>query len=120
MKLGERMDVASLAIKGDTSKEAGIELVEQIVKVLGMHKAHDPICYDYPVNNTGGQGYTYIQPITESFIAFDSWPDFKGAYLIICSCKTVNLNKVNKKIRKLGYKIKQVKANELTLLCRRV
>ncbi len=80
-----------------------------------MNKVHSPTVYKYPVGNCGGQGFTYIQPITESFIAFDSWSDFKGGYLILCSCKTINLNKVSKKIRAMGYIIKQIKANELRL-----
>jgi S-adenosylmethionine/arginine decarboxylase-like enzyme len=115
MKLGERLDVVTLAIKGHCSVVAGTRLVDELVKVLKMNKAHDRITYDYPVGGSGGTGYTMIQPITESFIAFDAWPDFGGAYLIICSCKTVCLNKVTKKIRALGFQVKQIKAHELRL-----
>lgn len=115
MRLGERLDIVTLAIKGHVSVIAGNSLVDQLVKTLGMNKAHESITYDYPVDGSGGTGYTHIQPITESFIAFDAWPDFGGAYLVICSCKTVNLNKVTKKIRACGYKIKQIKAHELRL-----
>ena len=115
MKLGERLDVATFAIKGDFSMFGCIKLVDEIIKVLGMNKVHSPTVYKYPVNDCGGMGFSYIQPITESFIAFDSWSDFNGAYLIMCSCKTINMNKVSKKIRAMGYKIKQVKAHELRL-----
>jgi S-adenosylmethionine/arginine decarboxylase-like enzyme len=115
MKLGERLDVVAITIKGHASAITGQALVEELVKVLGMHKVHEPIFYEYPVEGNGGNGFTYICPITESFIAFDAWPDFGGAYLIICSCKTVSLNKVAKKIRAMGFKIKQIKANELNL-----
>ena len=115
MKLGERLDVVGITLKGDSSIQSCINLVEEIVGALDMHKVHRPTTYHYPVGELGGIGFTYIQPITESFIAIDSWSDFKGAYLIICSCRTVNLNKVSKKIRKMGYRIKQIKANELNL-----
>ena len=115
MKLGERLDVVALTLKGDSGAPAAIELVDSVVDVLGMHKVHKPTWYHYPVNDTGGKGFTYIQPITESFIAFDSWSDFNGGYLIMCSCRTINLNKVCKRIRALGYKIKQMTANELNL-----
>ena len=115
MKLGERMDISAFAIKGDTYHAAAIVLIEAIVSVLKMHKVHDPIMYEYPANGAGGTGFTMIQPITESFVAFDAWPDFKGAYLIICSCKTTNLNRVTKKIRAMGYTIKGICANELRL-----
>jgi len=116
MKLGERLDVVAFTLKGDCSKFGAIKLVDEIIKTLDMHKAHDAVCYKYPLEDgAGGLGFSYIQPITESFICFDSWPDFDGVYLTIESCKTVNLNKVTKKIRACGYKIKQVKSFELRL-----
>ena len=115
MKLGERLDVVALTLKGHFSIVTGTALVEKLVKVLGMHKVHEPVTYEYPVGNCGGFGYTYLQPITESFIALDAWSDFEGAYLIICSCKTIPLNKLTKKIRACGFRIKQIKANELNL-----
>lgn len=115
MELGERMDIVSFALKGDSSRFGASHLIEEIIRTLDMNKAHSAVTYGYPVGNCGGVGFTTIQPITESFVAVDSWPDFKGIYLIICSCRTVNLNKVTKKIRALGYKIKKVCANELRL-----
>ena len=115
MRLGERLDVVALTLKGDSSMKACVEMANALVEVLGMNKVHEPTFYKYPVGNCGGLGFTYIQPITESFIAVDAWSEFNGVYLLICSCKTVNLNKVSKKVRKLGYRIKQVKANELNL-----
>jgi len=109
------MDIVSMAIQGNTTKLAAMNLVEGLVSVLGMSPAHESICYDYPVNNAGGKGFTFIAPITESFIAFDAWPDFNGAYLVICSCKTISLNKVNKKVRAHGYEIMDNNAHELSL-----
>ena len=115
MRLGERLDIVTMTLKGDASMKCCVELVNELVEALGMNKVHEPTFYKYPVDGCGGFGFTYIFPITESFIAVDSWSDFKGMYLIICSCKTVPLNKVSKKIRASGYKIKQVKAHELNL-----
>jgi hypothetical protein len=115
MKLGERLDVVMLTLKGDSSMKSCVTLANELVIVLGMNKVHEPTFYKYPVNGQGGFGFTFIQPISESFIAIDSWSDFEGVYLLICSCKTVNLNKVSKKVRKLGFRIKQIKANELNL-----
>ncbi len=115
MKLGERLDVVTFTIKGDTSKFGCIKLIDEIIVSLGMHKVHSPTCYKYPVGEAGGLGFTFIQPITESFIAFDSWSDFEGAYLILCSCKTINIPRVKKKIRAMGYRIKEHRAHELSL-----
>lgn len=115
MQLGERLDVVMLTIKGDSSKKSCVNLVEEIIVALKMHKVHKPIFYDYPINDKGGVGYTYISPISESFVLIDVWSDFKGAYLILCSCKTICLNRISKKIRSCGYRIKQIYAKELNL-----
>lgn len=115
MKLGEKLEVVGFALKGSTTKGDVIDLADAITKALKMHKAHEPMMYWYPINNLGGLGFTFIQPITESFIAFDAWNDFGGGYLIICSCKNVNLNKINRLVQKMGYKVKKMCANELRL-----
>jgi hypothetical protein len=115
-ELGARMLTVAFSIKGDTSKEMCKELIDEIVRILEMHKAHEPICYNYPVNKTGGFGYTYIQPITESFIAFDAWPDFNGAYLVICSCRLFWVKNILLVLKSFKYKISDVKINELSLV----
>jgi hypothetical protein len=78
MKLGERMDCVDFVVKGDTSRAAAKILVEKLVEICGMKKAHKPICYGYPTNGAGGCGFTYIQPITESCISFLAWADLGG------------------------------------------
>lgn len=114
-KLGSNMTVAAFTVKGNVHRLAAQRVVESVVKTLKMNKAHEPVWYHYPVNNCGGTGFTLIQPITESFIAFDAWPDFKGAYVVICSCKPVDIDKVMGLFKKLNYKVKQSKANYLNL-----
>ena len=47
------------------------------------------IVLPYPVLGRGGVGFTIFQPITTSYIAFDTWPELRGgAILIVCSCRT--------------------------------
>lgn len=100
---GQKIKIGGFAIRGNTNFNNGRILVNKIIEILGMHKAHKPVYYKYPFNGGGGEGFTYIQPITESYIAFDSWPALGGAYLVICSCKSFNFFKVTKAIRELGY-----------------
>jgi S-adenosylmethionine/arginine decarboxylase-like enzyme len=59
-----------------------------------MTPVHKATKYQYPVEGKGGVGFTIFQPITESFMALDAWPDHDGAYLFICSCKDFDKEKV--------------------------
>ena len=114
-KLGERMLIVAFSIKGNTSENMSKVLVQKIMKQIEVKQAHKPITYYYPLEGKGGKGYTHLQPITESFIAFDAWPDFKGAYLIICSCRIFWVRDVIILLKKLKYKILDTKINELSL-----
>lgn len=53
---------------------------------MGMSPVADPAIWHYPIHGAGGNGFTIIQPITDSFLALDVWPHHDGAYLFICSC----------------------------------
>ena len=106
-KLGERMRVVIMSVTGNVSHDVGIELVNEIITAIGMEKAPGNLLSRYPVNGKGGVGYTYFQPITESFITFDAWPDLGGAYLFICSCGSLPLNKVFDSLKKFGLEGKQ-------------
>jgi hypothetical protein len=98
--LGEEMRVLVVVVKGDVSEESGMKLVKELVTEIGMTIAPEQLMCRYPVNGKGGFGYTFFQPLTESFVAFDSWPDLGGGYLFICSCgslpATTALEVVNK------------------------
>ena len=91
---GTKMRVVVLAVKGKVSESVGADMVEELVSVLGMSKAPGSSLCKYPVDGKGGSGYTMFQPITESFIAFDSWPDLSGGYLVICSCGSLDITSV--------------------------
>jgi S-adenosylmethionine/arginine decarboxylase-like enzyme len=116
-RLGENMLVAAFAIRGDVKKETAKVMIDLIMDKIDVLPAHTSITYDYPVGpDKGGVGYTYIQPITESFIAFDAWPDKGGAYFIICSCKPFWLADVIKLIEKFKFQIIDTKVNGLSII----
>jgi hypothetical protein len=83
--LGEKMKVLAVAVKGECGEESGMKLVQELVSTIGMTITKENLLCRYPVDGKGGIGFTFFQPLTESFIAFDSWPMLDGAYLIICS-----------------------------------
>jgi hypothetical protein len=115
-KLGAKMLIASFSIKGDFSDESVcFKLVENIIENIGMTKAPGASACKYPVNGKGGIGYTFFQPITESAIILDAWIEFKGAYLIICSCKLFWISDVVKVIKEFGFEVIETKTDGLTL-----
>jgi hypothetical protein len=114
--LGERMLTVAFSIKGKLSEQGCKLLIKRIMAKIEVSPAHDSITYKYPLKGKGGQGWTFIQPITESFIAYDAWPDYKGAYLIICSCRIFWIRDVISILKKSGYKILDTKINELSLI----
>jgi hypothetical protein len=46
------------------------------------------ILYSYPYEGKGGNGFTLLQPITESMVTWDIWTDHGGGYLFVVSCKS--------------------------------
>ena len=99
-EFGKKMHIAAFAIKGDVSEADVIRLTDAIIARIGMTKAHSPAVFDYPFQDKGGTGFTYCQPITESAILWDTWPDHEGAYLMIHACKDFNAQDVMEEIDK--------------------
>ena len=92
-KLGDKTYSAMFALKGDIELQKCKDLTDTIIKKIGMSKAHESAVFNYPFDGKG-DGYIYIQPIIESFIAWDVWFSLHGAYLTVCSCKAFDVVKV--------------------------
>jgi hypothetical protein len=105
--LGEHLDVVVMSVVGNVGEGVGKKFVEDLVEAIGMTPAPGCSLCRYPVDNKGGNGYTLFQPITESFIAFDSWPDLKGAYLVICSCARFSIRALFDVLEKYNLEGKQ-------------
>jgi S-adenosylmethionine/arginine decarboxylase-like enzyme len=101
-KLGEQIFVVTVPLIGEIKSNDCNKIVDKIIHCIRMSPVHKPTKYKYPANGKGGVGFTFIQPITESFIALDSWPQHNGAYLIICSCKEVKIKKVINCVKKFN------------------
>ena len=108
MELGEKLHCAILAIKGRIEEKQCNEIVKDIIEKIKMHPAYSSVTYNYPVDNKGGVGYTFFQPITESFIAFDAWPDLGGAYLVICSCRDFSVVTVMEAVSNAGFDCREL------------
>ena len=85
--LGEVLYTRSVALRGRLSETKWADFLGELTAALGMNPVYKPAIWKYPVKGLGGTGTTIVQPITESFLALDIWPDHGGAYLMVCSCK---------------------------------
>jgi len=114
-EFGQSMYGSMISLKGEINQEKCEKLTESIIKSIGMEKAYEPAIYNFPLNGKGGKGFTYIQPITESFIAWDVWEDHKGAYLIICSCKDYRLANVIQILRRENIEMESLNNHEMKI-----
>jgi S-adenosylmethionine/arginine decarboxylase-like enzyme len=103
--LGSRLLLAAFAVRGTVDEERAKQIIDSIIETIGVSRAHTAITYPYPIDGKGGTGFTVLQPITESFLAVDSWPDHGGAYVVIASCKWFEVELVRETLQGLGLHI---------------
>src|SRR5437764_6952631 len=93
--LGRSMHFHGFSLAGMLSLERWESLLNDVTNALEMKPAGIPAVWNYPMTcGAGGNGSTMIQPITESFVALDTWPDHNGAYLLVCSCRNFRADAV--------------------------
>jgi S-adenosylmethionine/arginine decarboxylase-like enzyme len=85
--LGLRIRSFGLVLKGQLPETRWLQFLSEVALAIGMNAVGDPAVWTYPVDGKGGTGQTIVLPITESFLALDTWPDHDGAYLFVCSCR---------------------------------
>jgi hypothetical protein len=89
--LGRTMHFHGFSLSGSMENERWRVFLADATAAIDMEPAGDAAEWTYPLaNGAGGTGSTICQPITESFLALDTWPDHGdhgGAYLIVCSCR---------------------------------
>lgn len=85
--LGDRMHTFGLVLHGTLSDSRWLQFLHEVALAIGMSAVADPAVWTYPLDGKGGTGQTIVLPITESFLALDTWRDHSGAYLLVCSCR---------------------------------
>lgn len=86
--LGQRMHAFGVVLHGSLPETRWLEFLHSVAASIGMSAVANPAVWTYPLQDKGGTGQTFVLPITESFLALDTWPDHSGAYLFVCSCKS--------------------------------
>src|SRR5262249_26095768 len=104
--LGRAMHQHSFSLSGVRTPLQWEELLRHICHTIRMCPAGAAATWSYPTGGgKGGYGRTIVQPITDSFLALDTWPDHGGAYLVICSCRRFDPHPLHKLFRDHGLKI---------------
>lgn len=91
VELGKRMHSCGIALRGSLHELIWLELLHAIASAIGMTAVGQPKVWTYPLEGKGGTGQTILLPITESFLALDTWSDHDGAYLFVCSCRQYDI-----------------------------
>jgi S-adenosylmethionine/arginine decarboxylase-like enzyme len=106
----------NVVLNGRLSEVQWREFLSRCVADLGMTKAGEPAIWRYPVDGKGGNGMTACQPITESFIVADTWPDHDGAYLHISSCRPFAITRLFRAVEEYGLTVKDAGLREILAL----
>lgn len=113
--LGMRMYTRGTVLVGNLTVERWQGLLRAVTDALGMNAVYASKVWTYPTAGKGGVGNTIVQPITESFICLDTWPDHRGAYLMICSCKPIAAKRLYPVFVTFGLEVHQEFATDLGL-----
>jgi S-adenosylmethionine/arginine decarboxylase-like enzyme len=102
LPLGRRMYVRGIVLYGRLTEKMWRDFLNEAARDMNMSPIAKPAVWTYPLYGEGGVGSTIVQPITESFLALDTWPDHGGAYLMICSCRSYSTDCLNDLIEHYG------------------
>ena len=107
--LGERMHAYGAVLQGFPNLGLGhkqehrwLSFLHHVAKAIGMTAIDEPAVWTYPLQGKGGSGQTIMLPITESFLALDTWSDHRGAYLFVCSCRPFDHATIDSVARQYG------------------
>jgi hypothetical protein len=103
--LGSCLYVTGFALAGRLTVERLKYVLQQTVVLLGMDTGGmKPMVWVYPLpNGRGGIGETVVQPLSspdwpitivqplvESFVVADAWPELEKTYVVLASCRPFN------------------------------
>jgi hypothetical protein len=102
--LGTKLYVTGVALLGKPTAERLAQILQQTVAFIGMDTAGmQPKIWAYPLPaGQGGLGETICQPLVESFMVADSWPDLDKVYVVLASCRPYCLDALT------GYLAKEI------------
>ena len=113
--LGSRMHELSFSVRGIMDESEWRLFLSDLVKAIGMTPAGMAAHWEYPTQGKGGVGITIVQPLTESAVLVDTWPEHKGAYVRVSSCKDFDHVTARDMLERYGLTILDTSYTELAL-----
>ena len=111
--LGRRMYSQNIVLRGRLGNIDWRVLMRTCIEAMGMKPGGAAASWFYPTDDgKGGEGATICQPMTDSFMVVDTWPDHDGAYLHISSCVRFDVSALLAPIHRAGLAIEFVGALE--------
>lgn len=113
--LGQNLKVSGFKIKSTASKKEFKKILREVVNIIGMTPAGKAKTWSFPwqlkfwkrilsctflfltgknLRGLGGEGFTIVQPLVESFAVIDYWKEHKHWFLVIASCHYYEPRKV--------------------------
>lgn len=118
-ELGRRIFSQNIVLRGRLANAAWRPFLLDCIAEMGMTEAGLASLWKYPTDDgrkAGGFGITLCQPMTESFMVADVWPDHGGAYLHISSCKAFDALMLVPVIESVGLVVERFGAQEVLAL----
>jgi hypothetical protein len=113
-ELGRRIFSQNIVLRGRLANAAWRPFLLDCILEMGMTTAGLAALWRYPTEDgKGGVGLTLCQPMTESFMVADVWPDHNGAYLHISSCKAFDALMLVPVIESVGLVVDRFGAQEV-------
>jgi hypothetical protein len=92
--LGAEMCHQGIALRGELSLDRWREFLITVAQSMDMQPTGNTMTWKYPAGGKGGLGATIVQPITESFLALDTYDNHRGAYLFVASCRPFSRSQI--------------------------
>lgn len=99
--LGVRKQIGGWTCQGTPPSIEIENIAVSVIKLVGMSPARGGRLDEYPYNGLGGVGYTFYQPLTDSYIIFDVYLEIGETKVVLASCKSFNHQDVGILLRKL-------------------
>lgn len=85
--LGEHKKKFVFVAYGSPGPSEMVSIVHAIIKAAGMTLARGFRVDMYPYHEKGGEGYTFFQPLCESYCVADVYYDLNETEVLISTCK---------------------------------
>jgi hypothetical protein len=90
--LGIRKQKFLFSCAGILSSSNVNTFAKEFIRMAGMTPARPGRTDHYPYNGGGGEGYTFFQPLMESYLVVDVYSDLNETEVLLSTCRPERIN----------------------------